>query len=74
MEEIMLMTSLFAAGVGTGAVLRYARDRKLLCLYGHLVEDLSRMIPHGEPDPAQAAAARNSDMPSGATAQQKRAS
>jgi len=39
-----------------------------------MVEDLSSMIPHGEPDPAQAAAARNSDMPSGANAQQQRAS
>lgn len=74
MQEIMLMTSLFAAGVGAGALISYARDRKMLCLYGHLVEDLSSMIPHGEPDPAQAAAARNSDMPSGANAQQQRAS
>jgi hypothetical protein len=74
MEEIMLMTSLFVTGAGAGALLSYAHDRKLLHLYGHLVEDLSSMIPKGEPDSAQAAAARNSDMPSGANAQQQRAS
>jgi len=74
MEEIMLMTSLFAAGVGTGAVLRYARDRKLLYLYGHLVEDLSRMIPRRNPDSPETPGAQIANLTSVGDAQQQRAS
>ena len=74
MQEIMLITGLFVVGVGTGAVLRYARDRKLLCLYGHLVEDLSRMIPRRNPDSPETPAAQIANMTSVGDAQQQRAS
>ncbi len=51
MEELLLMTGLFAAGAGVGAVCSYARDRNLLRLYSNLVQDLSSMVPHSEPTP-----------------------
>ena len=71
----MLMTGFFMAGAGAGALLSYARDRNLLRLYGHLVEDLSGMIPHrpDSPEPP-AVAARVADMPSTADALRKCAS
>ena len=53
MEEVLLMTGLFVAGAGTGAILTYTRDRSLLALYGHLVQDLSRMVPHSESEPPE---------------------
>jgi hypothetical protein len=59
MEEAILLTGIFAAGAGAGAFLSYARDRNLLQLYGHLVHDLSRMIPRddpGSPEPPAVAA------------------
>jgi hypothetical protein len=76
MEEVVLMTGLFVAGAGAGALLSYARDRNLLRLYGHLVHDLSSMIPHddqGPPEPP-AAAARFAEMPPIVEAQRKAAS
>lgn len=66
MEEVLLMTGLFVAGAGAGAMISYARDRNLLRLYGHMVNDLSAMIPHpvpGGPEP-QATAAPIPQMPS----------
>ena len=53
MEEVVLMTGLFVAGAGAGALLSYARDRNLLRLYGHLVHDLSSMIPHDDQGPPE---------------------
>jgi hypothetical protein len=76
MEEALWMTGMFVAGAGAGALLSYAHDRNLLDLYGHLVEDLSRMIRHGAPDqpdgPAQAG--RISAIPPLREAQRKAAS
>ena len=65
MEETLLMTGLFVAGAGAGALLSYARDRSLLHLYENLVEDLSRMIPHHDSDPFEppAAEARIAELP-----------
>jgi hypothetical protein len=76
MEEMLLMTGMFVAGAGAGALLSYARDRNLLDLYGHLVDDLSRMVPHRESDPPEgpAVAARVSRIPSLTEAQRKAAS
>ena len=50
MEEVLLMTGIFVAGAGAGAMISYARDRELLRLYGHMVHDLSAMIPHPDPE------------------------
>lgn len=74
MQETMLVTGLFVAGVGAGALLSYARDRKLLRLYGHLVEDLSGMISRRKAVSPEAAAAKTADQASGADARQKYAS
>ena len=65
MEEALAMTAMFLVGAGTGALISYGHDRRLLSLYGDLVEDLSRMIPHHLPDaaPPPAAAARVTDLP-----------
>lgn len=46
MEDLLLMSGLFATGAGIGALFSYSRDRKLLRLYSELVKDLSSMIPH----------------------------
>ena len=76
MEEVLLMTGLFVAGAGAGAMISYARDRNLLRLYGHLVNDLSAMIPHPGregPEPP-AAGAPIPGMPSITDAVQKRVS
>jgi hypothetical protein len=51
MEELLLMTGLFAAGAGVGAVCSYARDRNLLHLYSNLVQDLSSMVHRDQPAP-----------------------
>ena len=76
MEEVLIMTGLFIAGAGTGALLTYSRDRGLLALYGHLVQDLSRMVPHPDPTPPKppAAAMRVAEIPPLADAQRKAAS
>jgi len=76
MEEVLLMTGLFVAGAGAGALLTYKRDHSLLALYGHLVQDLSRMVPHSEPDPPEppAAAMRVAEIPPIVEAQRKAAS
>lgn len=76
MEEALLMTGLFMAGAGAGALLTYTRDRSLLYLYGHLVKDLSRMVRHPETDPPEppAAAARITEIPPIVEAQRKAAS
>ena len=69
------MTGLFVAGAGAGALIRYAHDRSLLSLYGHLLEDLSRMVPHHHPDaPPPAVAARLAGMSPVVEAQRKAAS
>jgi hypothetical protein len=76
MEEVLLMTGIFVAGAGAGAMISYARDRNLLRLYGHMVHDLSAMIPHAGsegPEPP-AAAAPIPKSPSITDAVQKRAS
>ncbi len=72
----MLMTGLFVIGAGAGAVLTYARDRKLLGLYWNLVHDLSDMIPPPEPETPDppAAAARITELPPMVEAQRKAAS
>lgn len=76
MEETLWMTGIFVAGASAGALISYARDRNLLALYGHLVEDLSRMIPHPEPEPPEgpAQAARIAEIPTLTEAQRKAAS
>lgn len=76
MEETLLMTGMFVVGAGAGALLSYARDRSLLELYGHILEDLSRMVPHGESDPPDgpAQAARIAEIPTLMEAQRKAAS
>jgi hypothetical protein len=76
MEEVLLMAGLFVAGAGAGAMISYARDRNLLRLYGHMVHDLSAMIPHaGPPGPEPpAAAAPIPQMPLLTDAVQKRVS
>ena len=51
MEEILVMTGLFVAGAGAGALVTYFRDRNLLRLYGDLVQDLSSMISRTSPHP-----------------------
>ncbi len=60
MEEALLMTGMFVAGAGTGALLCYGRDRNLLRLYKDLLEDLTSMIPRHQPEPPEppASAAR----------------
>jgi hypothetical protein len=65
MEDLLLMSGLFAAGAGIGAMFSYARDRNLLRLYSSLVEDLSSMIPRAASQPPDdpAAAARMSALP-----------
>jgi hypothetical protein len=76
MEEAILMTGLFVAGAGAGALISYAHDRSLLGLYGHLVEDLSRMVPRpiaDRPEPP-AAAARIAEFTPIVEAQRKAAS
>lgn len=77
MEEVLLMTGIFVAGAGAGAMISYARDRELLRLYGHMVHDLSAMIPHPDPEvpgPSTAAAAPVPEMHSFTDAVQKHVS
>ena len=76
MEDALWMTGMFVVGAGAGALLSYARDRKLLQLYGHLIEDLSCMIPRRQSDPPEgpAQAARITEIPSLMEAQRKAAS
>ena len=76
MEEVLLMTGLFVAGAGAGAIISYARDRNLLRLYGHMVSDLSAMIPHPGPEGPgpPAAAAPIPQVPSLTDAVQKHVS
>ena len=79
MEEVLLMTGMFVVGAGAGALISHAHDRSLLSLYGHLVADLRRMIPHdgpedpGPPEPP-AVAARITELPPLVEAQRKAAS
>lgn len=72
----MLMTGMFVAGAGVGALFSYTRDRSLLLLYRQLVEDLSHMVRHRPPDPTgpPAAAARVAEIPPLTDARQKCAS
>lgn len=76
MEELLLMSGLFVAGTGVGALLSYSRDRNLLRLYSNLVEDLSSMIPRpsSQPPDDPAAAARPSRLPPASDALDRRAS
>lgn len=58
MDEALLITGSLLFGAGAGALLTYVHDRSLLCLYGNLVHDLSRMLRHekGSPEPPATAA------------------
>ncbi len=76
MEEALLMTGIFVAGAGAGALLSCSRDRGMLKLYGCLLQDLSRMVPRHDresPEPP-ASAAYIAEIPPIVEAQRKAAS